>query len=107
MNKPFITMSIKEPQEAVNTNAEKINIDPKSVEKGLGKLVLTLVELIRKLLEQQAARRVQAGSLADDEVEKIGETMIKLEEKMKELKDIFGLKDEDLNLDLGPLGDLI
>jgi hypothetical protein len=86
---------------------EKIDANPKTVEKGLAKLVLTLIELIRKLLEKQAMRRVEAGSLSDEEVERVGQTLMKLENKMEELKEIFGLKDEELNLRLGPLGDLM
>jgi len=105
--KPSIVITVKEPEEVKDSEADRINIDPKNVEKGLAKLVLTLVELIRKLLEKQAARRVEAGSLTDEETERIGETLIKLEDKMKELKEIFDLKDEDLNINLGPLGDLM
>lgn len=86
---------------------KKINANPQNVEKGLAKLVLTLIELIRKLMEKQAMRRVEAGSLSEEEIEKLGETLMKLENKMKELKGIFELKDEDLNLNLGPLGDLM
>jgi len=86
---------------------KKIEANPKNVEKGLAKLVLTLIELIRKLMEKQAMRRVEAGSLTDEEIERVGETLEKLEKKMKELKEIFGLKDEELNLNLGPLGDLM
>ena len=107
MNKPSITITVKEPEEVKDTNPERINIDPKNVEKGLAKLVLTLVELIRKLLEKQAMRRVEGGSLTDEEIEKVGETLMKLENKMKELKEIFGLKDEELNINLGPLGELM
>ncbi|MGH2504636.1 MAG: gas vesicle protein K, partial [Ktedonobacterales bacterium] len=69
--------------------------------------VLTLVELLRQLLEKQAIRRMEAGSLTDDEVERLGETFLKLERKMNELKATFDLQDEDLNLNLGPLGDLM
>jgi len=86
---------------------KKIEANPKNVEKGLAKLVLTLIELIRKLMEKQAMRRVEAGSLTEEEIERVGETLEKLEKKMKELKEIFGLKDEELNLNLGPLGDLL
>jgi len=107
MDKPSIVITIKEPEEAKDINPERIDIDPKNVEKGLAKLVLTLVELIRKLLEKQAMRRVEGGSLSEEEIEKIGETLMKLEDKMKELKEIFGLKDEELNINLGPLGDLM
>jgi len=77
------------------------------VEQGLAKLVLTLIELLRQLLEKQAIRRMEAGSLTDDEVERLGETFLKLERKMNELKATFDLQDEDLNLNLGPLGDLM
>lgn len=86
---------------------KRINADPENVEQGLAKLVLTLIELIRKLMEKQAIRKLEKGNLTDEEIEKMGETFIKLEEKMEELKAIFGLKDEDLNLDLGPLGNLM
>ena len=98
---------IEEMEKAQSILPEKIDANPKNVEKGLAKLVLTLVELIRKLLEKQAMRRVDANSLSDEEVERIGETLMKLENKMKELKGVFGLKDEELNLNLGPLGDLM
>ncbi len=86
---------------------KRIDANAKNVEKGLSKLVLTLIELIRKLLEKQAMRRIDAGSLSEEEIERVGETLMKLENKMKELKEIFGLKDEELNLSLGPLGDLM
>jgi len=86
---------------------KRINANPKNVEKGLAKLVLTLVELIRKLMEKQSMRRIDAGSLTDEEIENIGQTLMKLENKMKELKEVFGLKDENLNINLGPLGDLM
>ena len=85
----------------------KANIDPKNVEKGLAKLVLTLVDLIRKLMEKQAVRRMDGGFLTAGEIERMGNAFFLLDEKMKELKKTFALKDEDLNLDLGPLGELI
>jgi hypothetical protein len=85
----------------------RINANQENVEQGLAKLVLTLIELIRRLLEKQAIRRMEAGSLTDDEIERLGETFLKLEAKMAELKETFGLQDEDLNLNLGPLGDLM
>ena len=86
---------------------ERINVDAQSVEQGLAKLVLTLIELIRKLLEKQAVRRMEGGSLSPAQIEELGLALMKLEEKMHELKAQFGLADEDLNLDLGPLGRLI
>ena len=94
-------------QQARNALPSKIDANPENVEKGLARLVLTLIELIRKLLEKQAVRRVESGSLCEDEIEKVGETLMRLQEKMQELKETFGLKDEELNLNLGPLGDLI
>jgi len=86
---------------------ERINACPTNVEKGVAKLVLTLIELLRKLMEKQAMKRVDLGTLTDEEIERIGETFIILEKKMLELKEIFHLEDEDLNLNLGPLGDLM
>lgn len=85
----------------------RLNADPATVEQGLAKLVLSLIELLRRLLEKQALRRIEAGSLSDDEIERMGETFLRLERKMDELKSTFGLTDGDLNLNLGPIGDLI
>ena len=85
----------------------KTNIDPKDVEKGLAKLVLTLVDLLRKLMEKQAVRRIEAEQLNAGEIERVGNTFLLLDERMEQLKKTFGLQDEDLNLDLGPLGELI
>lgn len=86
---------------------QRIQADESNVEQGLAKLVLTLIELIRRLLEKQALRRIEAESLTDAQIERMGETFLKLEQKMEELKGTFGLEDEDLNLNLGPLGDLM
>lgn len=72
----------------------------------MSQLVLTLVELIRDLVERQAVRRVEAGNLTTDQVERLGVALQALEERMDEVKDVFGLTDADLNLDLGPLGHL-
>jgi hypothetical protein len=85
----------------------RINADPEKVEQGLAKLVLTLIELLRGLMEKQAIRRIEGGSLTPDEIERMGLTFLRLEEKMAELTAHFGLKAEDLNLDLGPLGELL
>jgi CII-binding regulator of phage lambda lysogenization HflD len=98
---------IQEMEKVQDALPKRIDANPKNVEKGLAKLVLTLIELIRKLLEKQAMRRIEAGSLSDEEIERIGLTLMKLEDKMKELKNIFGLKGEELNINLGPLGDLM
>lgn len=86
---------------------DRINIDAESVEQGLAKLVLTLIEFIRRLLEKQAVRRMEGGDLSPEQLEKLGLALMKLEEKMEELKDQFGLSKEDLNIDLGPVGRLI
>ena len=85
----------------------RIKTDPENVERGLAQLVLTIVELLRQLMERQAIRRMEAGSLDDEQVERMGETFMKLEQRMAELRDHFGLAPEDLNLDLGPLGSLM
>src|SRR3954468_15493313 len=85
---------------------DRINADPERVEQGLARLVLTVVELLREVLEHQAIRRMDGGSLSDEEVERLGLALLKLNSRMEELKGIFGLTDEDLNIDLGPLGRL-
>ena len=87
--------------------SRRINADPEGVERGLAQLVLTIVELLRQLMERQALRRVEAGGLSDEQVERLGSTLMLLAERMKELKHEFGLDDKDLNLDLGPLGRLL
>jgi Gas vesicle protein K len=85
----------------------RIEADPESVERGLVTLVLTVVELLRQLMERQALRRVDQGDLTENQIEKIGTTLMALEERMTELRQHFGLTPEDLNLDLGPLGPLL
>ena len=85
----------------------RINADPEGVEHGLAKLVLTLIELLRQLLERQALKRVEGGSLSDEEIERLGSTFQKLQARMEELKCAFGLEGEDLNLNLGPFGNLL
>jgi CRISPR/Cas system-associated endonuclease Cas1 len=82
-------------------------LDPDKAEHGLAQLVLTVVELLRQIVERHAMRRVEGGTLTDDQIEDLGEALMNLEEKMEELKDIFGLDADDLNLDLGPLGSLL
>jgi hypothetical protein len=82
---------------------QRIAADAEIVENGLAKLVLSIVELVRKLLEKQALRRMDAGNLTDAEIERLGNALMKLEEKMAELKTTFGLSDEQLNMKLGPL----
>jgi Gas vesicle protein K len=90
-----------------NVLAERIAADPENVERGLVSLVLTIVELLRQLVERQALRRVDDGNLSDEQVERIGLTLMRLDARMAELRDHFGLTPEDLNIDLGPLGPLL
>lgn len=85
---------------------ERINADPEHVENGLARLVLTVIELLREILEHQAIRRMDGGTLSDEQIERLGLALLKLNERMEELKTTFGLTDEDLNIDLGPLGRL-
>ena len=94
-------------REALGFLPRRINTDKATVEKDLAKLVLALVELVRQLMERQAVRRVNAGSLSEDEVERMGETFLALDRKMTELRTVFGLKREDLDLRLGPIRDLL
>lgn len=88
------------------TDQHRIELKPDDVRQGLGKLVLTVVELIRQLLERQARRRVESGALSEAEVERLGLTFLRLSEQMEEMKRALGLEGEELNLDLGPLGKL-
>lgn len=85
----------------------RICADPATVEQGLAKLVLSLVDLLRRLLEKQAIRRMEGGSLSEDEIERMGETFLRLERRMAELKATFGLEDDDLDLNLGLFRELI
>lgn len=84
----------------------RLNTDPEKVENGLAKLVLTLIEVLRKVLEHQAVRRMEGGHLSEAEVEKLGVALLRLNDRMREMKETFGLTDEDLQIDLGPLGKL-
>ncbi|WP_079063498.1 gas vesicle protein K [Peterkaempfera griseoplana] len=87
--------------------ARRLNTEPESVERDLVKLVLTLVELLRQLMERQALRRVDAGDLTEDQEEKLGATLMALHDRMCELCERYDLSMQDLNLDLGPLGTLL
>lgn len=85
---------------------DRIDADPERVEQGLARLVLTVIEVVRKVLEHQAVRRMDGGGLSDEEIERLGLALLKLDERMGQLKEVFGLSDEDLQIDLGPLGRL-
>ncbi|MEH0021884.1 MAG: gas vesicle protein K [Desulfobacter sp.] len=86
---------------------ERINLDPDEVKNGLGQLVLTLVRLIHELLERQALRRIDAGSLTDRQIEDVGLALMQQAHEIDRLRKEFNLEEEDLNLDLGPLGRLL
>jgi hypothetical protein len=86
---------------------ERVNVDPEGVEQGLAKLVLTLVEFLRQLLERQAIRRMDGGTLSDDEIERVGLALMRLEAKIREMAVAFGLDPDDLNIGLGPIGKLL
>jgi hypothetical protein len=86
-----------------STIPERISADSEIVENGLAKLVMSIIELVRRLLEKQALRRMDSGNLSEEEIERLGNALMKLEDKMNELKGVFGLSDEDLNLSLGPI----
>jgi len=103
-------------QESADSNSDlsvpsvpesRIDCTPENIEQGLAKLVLSLIELVRQLLERQAIRRMEGGTLSDDKIESMGEALMKLEAKIHELANHFGLTPADLNLDLGPLGNLL
>jgi len=85
----------------------RLNLDQEKVKNGLGQLVLTVVKLLHELLERQAIRRMEAGSLTDSEIEALGVTLMMQAQEIERLRKEFGLEEEDLNLDLGPLGKVL
>lgn len=85
----------------------RLEASPEDIEAGVGKLVLTLVEFIRQMLEHQAVRRMEGGALDDDEMERLGLALMRLEERLDDIRVAFGIEKEDLNIDLGPLGRLL
>jgi hypothetical protein len=87
--------------------SRRIDADPERVERGLAQLVLTIVELLRQIMERQALRRIDGGTLSDEQVERLGRAFMELDRRMEELREQFDLTEEDLNLDLGPLGRLM
>jgi hypothetical protein len=88
------------------TESDRLSLDQDSIKNGLGQLVLTLVKLLHELLERQAIRRMEAGSLTESEIENLGLTLMMQSQEIERLRKVFNLEDEDLNLDLGPLGKL-
>lgn len=86
---------------------QRLETDAEQVQRDLMRLVLTIIELVRQLMERQALRRVDAGDLSDDQVEELGLALMRLEDAMTELRERFDIDARDLNLDLGPLGPLL
>jgi len=103
---PALDETVAELTALAHSLPERINADPERVEQGLARLVLTVVELLRRVLEHQAIRRMDGGTLSEEEVEQLGLALMKLSQRMDELKDVFELSDDDLSIDLGPLGEL-
>ena len=85
----------------------RLNLDAHNVKNGLGQLALTLVKLLHELMERQAIRRMDAGSLSEEQIEQVGLTLQRQAEEIERLRVVFGLEEDDLNLDLGPLGKLL
>ncbi len=87
--------------------AGRLNLQPEEMKNGLARLVLVLIKLLHKLLERQAIRRMETGSLAEVDVERLGMTLMRQAQEIERLRELFGLKEEDMNIDLGPLGKLL
>jgi len=104
---PWPPYSFSAPPAPAHPPSHHLNADPENVAKGLGQLVLTIVELLRQLMERQALRRIDAGGLTEDQIERLGTTFMELDKRMEQLRAEFELEPEDLNLDLGPLGRLL
>lgn len=104
---PDIELFASERPRLDNALTRRIGADPENLERGLAQLVLTIVELLRQLMERQALRRIDAGGLTPEQEERLGVAFLELSRRMEQLKDEFGLEDEDLNLNLGPLGNLL
>ena len=99
--------SIAQKDKAHGNSRSRLEINGDKVRNGLAQLVLTLVKLLHELLERQAIQRMDSGSLTDEEIERLGLTLMRQAEELDRLREVFDLKEEDLNLDLGPLGRLL
>jgi hypothetical protein len=96
-----------QPPGGLQGQTARLNLDANKIKNGLGQLVLTLVKLLHELMERQAIRRIEAGSLSDQEIERLGWTLMRQAQEIERLRNEFGLEEDDLNLDLGPLGKLL
>ena len=97
----------RDPGSPTGAEQPRLNLDQTSVKNGLGQLVLTLIKLLHELLERQAIRRMESGSLTDSEIERLGITLMSQALEIERFRKEFGLEEQDLNLDLGPLGKLL
>lgn len=88
-------------------SGQKLNVDPANVRKGLGQLAMTIIQLLHEVLERQAIRKLEAGTLTEEQAERLGTTLMLQAREIERLCDEFGLDRADLNLDLGPLGKLL
>lgn len=93
--------------DALQKSSGRMEVNGENVRNGLGQLVLTLIRLLHELLEKQAIRRMESGSLDEEEIDRLGTTLMKQAEEIDRLRELLELKEEDLNMDLGPLGRLI
>ena len=91
----------------MGASSRRLNLDQEKKKNGLAQLVLTVVKLLHELLEKQAIRRIDGGGLTDEEIERLGFTLMRQSEEIRRISREFGLEEEDLNLDLGPLGKLL
>lgn len=102
-----VTAAVARLEELAPSLPARLEGGPEDIERGLGKLVLTLVEFLRQVLEHQAVRRMEGGTLDEAEIERVGLALMRLQERLDEIRVVFGLEEEELNLDLGPLGRLL
>lgn len=107
MHEDELTRLAADLRELAPTLPDRVDATAENIETGLARLVLTLIELLRQVLEHQSVRRMEGGTLSDDEVERLGLALLRLQEKLEEIKGVFGLEGEELNIDLGPLGRLL
>lgn len=98
---------VEHPEHITTALPKRINIDGKKISKGLSQLVLALIKLLHELLERQAVRRMECGQLSDEDIERLGMALMQQAEEIEQLRKVFGLRKEDLNLDLGPLGKML
>ena len=101
------TLARPQPSRGPHGQKTRLNLDENNTKNGLGQLVLTVVKLLHELLERQAIRRIEGGALSDEQIERLGLTLMKQAQEIDRLRKEFGLEEGDLNLDLGPLGKLL